>query len=169
MLPDGINLPKVTQKTHYSCGPAALLSVFKYFGVNTTEELLIDLLKTDSQNGTSPYRISRYAKKLGFNSRLKKNMSLDDVVEYLDNKIPVICPIYAYGTGHYVVIIGYSNDLVFFEDPMLQVSRGILTWEDFNKRWEDYDSKGNKVKHLGIAIWKNKVKNEEIVRKLHYL
>jgi predicted double-glycine peptidase len=40
-------------------------------------------------------------------------------------------------SGHYMVVIGFDKENVYFEDPSLFGSRGVMTREEFNDRWHD--------------------------------
>lgn len=158
-----VHLPKVEQTKGYSCGAAALRAVCGYFGVGPEDEdELIDLLDSD-ENGTMPTDIVRVARKLGLHAFMRQQMTIDSLKTRLEKKIPVICAVQAWGkprqydeeySGHYVVAIGYDDDKVYFEDPILTKTRGFLSNKDFLNRWHDTDREGKKYVRLGISIWR---------------
>jgi uncharacterized protein len=40
--------------------------------------------------------------------------------------------------GHWVIVIGLGDRLIYLEDPSLLGARGWLTHEEFLARWHDY-------------------------------
>lgn len=161
-----VALPKVRQETNYSCGPAALKAIAKYFQVGTDEEKdYIKLCKATKQQGASPDNIAKAGIKLGLNAKIKEGMTLKDIANYLKKGIPVICSMQAWGSGgevyekaesgHYVVAIGFDENKIYFEDPTIDhPDRGYLSYAEFNNRWHDVEIGGKHVVHLGIALWK---------------
>lgn len=158
-----INLPKVEQTKPYSCGAAVLRAVCDYFGVGPDDESgFINLLKTNS-NGTMPSDIVRVARGLGLHAFMRQHMTIDSLKSRLEKRIPVICAVQAWGdpdnydeewNGHYVVAIGYDDERIYFEDPIMDRHRGFLTYQQFLDRWHDTDREGNKCVRLGISVWR---------------
>ena len=159
-----IHLPKVEQSHKYDCGAAALRSICQYYGVGPDEEDDFIAILGSNQRGTSHHDIVRVARHFGLHAASQEHLSLDDLKQCLDAKIPMICAIQAWGDknqydhlqdGHYVIAIGYDDQHVFFEDPSIHKSRGQLPEEEFVRRWVDTDLNGKKrLDHLGIIIWK---------------
>jgi predicted double-glycine peptidase len=162
-----IALPKVRQQTNYSCGPAALKAIAKYFQVGTDDEKdYIKLCKATKELGSSPDNIEKAAIKLGLKTKLKKNMTIKELLNYLKKGIPVICSMQAWGSGgevydkaqsgHYNVAIGFDDKKIYFEDPSIDhPDRGYLSYEEFDDRWHDIEVGGKHFSHLGIALWKD--------------
>ncbi len=171
-IPDGaikVHLPKVRQQRSYSCGAAVFSSVCRHFGIQCREESLIEELKSGPRKGTLPKTIIEVAKKYGLQVRQHVKMSVDHLKAYLDEQIPIICAVQAYGNpdeyqseryhGHYVVAIGYDKDNnIYFEDP-LSPGVSFLPKKDFVSRWHDNDFNGNAYVRLGIAIWADENRN----------
>lgn len=165
---DSIKVPlqSVRQTTGFSCGAAALRSIFQYYGVGPDEEhKFIDMMNSTHRDGTLPAHIVATAKDYGLCVCEKHELSINKLKKLLDQEKPIICPIQAYGpekqyknqkrkNGHYVVAIGYDDGHIFFEDPILKGRRGYLTYEEFNERWYDKDAEGTLYDHYGIVIWK---------------
>jgi predicted double-glycine peptidase len=163
---DSIKVPlqSVRQTTKYSCGAAALRSIFQYFKVGPDEEeKFIKMMNTNYHDGTRPKDIVATARDYGLCVKQKHNMTVRQLKNMLDLERPVIVPIQAYGSkkyykkrqsGHYVVAIGYDDEAIFFEDPVLKGRRGYLTYEEFDERWYDQDADGEDYDHYGIIIWK---------------
>jgi len=162
--------PKCMQRKGYSCGAAVFRILCKYFKVGPkTEKDCMKLLKTNCKRGTEYIEIVRNAVELGLHVKVKMDMDLSELKQYLDEKIPIICSIQAWGNpanydraihGHYVIAIGYDQENIYFEDPSIFTpSRGYLGKKEFLERWHDIDGESDKdCNGLGIAIWKDSYK-----------
>lgn len=158
-----VNLPKVKQGTSYSCGAACLYAVSHYFGKSSlNENKLIKLLNSDPCDGTLPQSIVEVARSLGLKAFLRQGMTIDTLKSRLEKGIPVICALQAWGSqknyqnensGHYVVAIGFDENRIYFEDPLLEKTRAFLDFDEFVNRWHDKDAQNNKYNRLGISIW----------------
>lgn len=173
-----VRLPKVKQTESFSCGAAALRSISELFGVGPeNEKEFIKACKTSHKTGTRPKDIIRAARSFGLSVKPISGMSIDTLKAHLDLGRPIICCLQAWGgnekeendksyrdraSGHYVVACGYDHALIYFEDPMMEGSRGFLSYKDFKKRWHDEDYDGNVFKNFGMVIWKQS--GEEIDR-----
>jgi len=166
-------VPDGRQDRDYSCGAVALQTVLTYWkGQEYFEEELIELLHT-TENGTLPEDIVRVAKGEGLSAELKEHMTMEELEKLVGEGIPVIVDGQAWRddkdkekpwtdvweSGHYMVVIGFDKENVYFEDPSLFGSRGVMTREEFNDRWHDYegpvpfDEKTARVyNHMGIVI-----------------
>ena len=161
-----IFLPEVQQKTHFSCAAAVVHSICAYYGLGLDSHYdYFPHLETDESYGTLPEKIVNYFKSVGLFCKLKHNMTVQEVCDELDYGRPVILAIQAYGNpkkyhksgnGHYVVAIGYDSTNIFFEDPMLNCSRGYIPKSELKKRWHDIDYRGVNREQLGIVAWMNK-------------
>jgi len=161
---DIMDVPDVRQSTRYTCGASALEAVLLYFGVEKIEDDLAEELDTTSEDGTTAEDLVRVAKAHGLKAEKRENMTLDDISKCMSEEHPVIVAIQAwpsdgdkdlsktYGDGHYVVAIGMDDENVYFEEPSLLGSRGVLTHKDFLERWHDKEEDGDRVQHLGIVF-----------------
>ena len=165
-------VPDVRQSTSYSCGASALQAVLAYWGVETRENALMTVLKTNEESGTQPEEIVRVARDYGLNARMREGVGIADLRQAWQNGIPVIVAIQDWTDhpevethweddwedGHYVIIIGVDDRYVYVEDPSLLGSRGMIAQGDFLKRWHDYagdppyDPKDRAYLHLAIFI-----------------
>lgn len=159
-----VKLPSTRQPKCYSCGASALRAVAVHFKVGpNNEQFYIDKCKTNKE-GTPPENIIRTAVELGLSVNTKQYMTIRELRSYLDQGIPVICLIQAWGDaeyykthdydGHYVVAIGYTDDKIYFMDPSIKGSHGFLKNAEFMARWHDEETDGAKTVQCGIAIWK---------------
>jgi len=168
-----VKLPSAKQPKNFSCGASALRAIAVHFNVGpNNEQFYIDKCNTTYKDGTHPKDIIRVARELGLTVRSKSKMSIKDLHEYLDDGIPVVCSIQAWGdqkkypdtdhSGHYVVAIGYTNDKIYFMDPSIKGHRGFLPNDEFIERWHDEEADGTKLNRYGIAIW-----NPTAIKKQH--
>ena len=153
--------PQVEQETSYSCGPACVLAICKYFKkTDYTEKYIIKKCGSTPSKGTSPKELLQCLSDMGFKAYKHNNMGTDLLKKYIELKIPVICAIQAHGDkedkdklscGHYVVVIGYSNNKFEFEDPYT-TNKVERNEKEFIKYWKDKDTKGKLYYQLGIAV-----------------
>jgi predicted double-glycine peptidase len=156
-----LNFPKLRQTYRYDCGASALQSVLVYYGIEIRKELIIKIAKTNKKDGTTIKGMLNALKKYGlkFNAR---QMTILDLKNYIDKKIPVITILQAwngrkvdytkkYNDGHWVVAIGYDNEKLFFEDPS-SFYRTFLTYKEFENRWHSKENK-KKIINYGIAVY----------------
>lgn len=156
-------VPFCRQCTTYSCGASALQAVLMYYGEEYIETDLMEMLGTKPE-GTAPKDMARVAKELGFESAVRENLTIEDLSEYMKQKTPVIISAQAWregedkekpwselwNDGHYMVVVGVDEKNVYFEDPSLLGSIGVIPREEFMERWHDQDEK--KYYQMGIII-----------------
>ena len=158
-----LDFPQVRQSNEYSCGAAVVRAVLAYYGKDIKEEDLMDKLSTSETYGTDPNNIISYLKKNKLKVDCISFMTIEKLKSYIDKKIPVIVLIQAWAddkeeyketldNGHYVVVIGYTNNKLFFEDPSIY-ERGYLTYNEFESRWKDVSRDGTIYRKYGIAVY----------------
>jgi len=158
-----LDVPNVNQTKDFSCGASAVKAILKYYNINISEKDLINDLNTNSKNGTSINNIVNILKKYDLQSTIK-TMSIQDLKDCVDKKIPVIIPIQAWpdkekdyknmwDEGHYVVVIGYDKDHIYFEDPALSKSKAYLTFKELEEQWHDKSGSTKYIK-TGIIVSK---------------
>lgn len=147
-----IDLRVGRQTFEYDCGAKALQIVMAYYGVDIREDELIKELGTDNKKGTSYKKMIAFAEKSGFQVVTKCGTPLKTVQKYVDENNPVIVLVQAWAEqymtlkdwresnnlGHYVVVIGYNDSIIVFEDPS-SIRRTWLTRREFMARWHDTD------------------------------
>lgn len=160
-----LEFPNHPQTYEYDCGAKALQAVLAYYGIKKLENVIIKSAKTNSRSGTSLPQMLKVLKKFGlkFDSR---TMTVEDLRDYIDRKIPVIVLLQAwsgkkkadysndYGNGHWVTAIGYDKQKIIFEDPY-SFERTSLTAEELDKRWHSRENR-QKILHHGIAVYGKK-------------
>jgi len=156
----------------YTCGASCLLAICKYYGLGPDEEDNYTLdMKIDKLEGSHPYQVIEAALKYGLSYLEVCPMSIDQLKENLREKKPVMLAVQAWAEkanqvdlykfysaawefGHWVVAIGFDNDGIFFEDPVLQAVRGYLPNKDLLDRWHDVGPKGSNLVQYGLVLWK---------------
>jgi predicted double-glycine peptidase len=158
-----IPVPSVQQQTGWTCGPAALMAVTRYFQVfDGSEADMIALLQSTPEGGTPPDHMVAGTRKLGLEAWGVRGMTIDQLEEYLEDGYPVIVCLQAWGSpegyealesGHWVVAMGAGEDRIYFEDPELEPNeRGYIPREEFDHRWQDKDEDGKLYYHYGIVF-----------------
>jgi predicted double-glycine peptidase len=161
-----LDFPQTRQSFDYSCGPGAVQAVMAYYGENFRESELIDLLKTDKNEGTLVKDITNFLELNGLSTTVKQNMTTDELFSYIDKHIPVIVMLQAWGSeadfennyrdswndGHFAVVIGYTKKDVLLSDPAL-FTKGYIPIKEFIDRWHDYDEGETRTYQLGIAVF----------------
>ncbi len=99
------------QSTSYNCGPAALATVLNNLGINTTEQELASLARTDKY-GTTMYGLMQAAQVKGLKT-VGMKLSLDKL------KKNDIVFLNISGNTHYSVIREVANESVKLADPSL--------------------------------------------------
>jgi predicted double-glycine peptidase len=164
-----LDFPVSRQAFDYSCGPSAVQAVMAYYGEEFRESELIPLMKTASDEGTYTRDIIKFLHYQGLSTQLKHKMTLKELFRYIDRNIPVIVLIQAWGSGdnfskhykdcwddgHFVVVIGYTEENVLISDPAL-FTVGYIPRGEFMERWHDLDYADTKTYQLGIAVYGKK-------------
>lgn len=146
-----INLPTGRQSYDFDCGVKAFQLVMAYYGLDIAEGELIEELKSSS-NGTPFKNIISAAEKRGFQVIARTGFTLDEVRDFVNKGTPVIVLVQAWADrfmtlddwkidnddGHYVIVIGFSDSIIVFEDPS-SFRRTWMTEEEFLIRWHDID------------------------------
>lgn len=112
-------LPFFEQKNEYTCGPASLEMVLKFFGVIFSQKKLAQALHTRKDIGTKHSSIIQFARKHGFFVYVNNHSTLDEVKHFLHKQL---CPIIHftepfYKEGHYAVVISIDKKQVHLNDP----------------------------------------------------
>ena len=160
-----IDLPIGRQTFDFDCGAKALQVVMAYYGIDVREDKLLEELQCDKY-GTPLGNMIYVAEKYGFQVVANNGVFLDTVKQYLDENHPVIVVVQAwaqrymtledwevdYDDGHYVIVIGYDDKIIIFEDPA-SFRRTWMTEEEFLVRWHDIDPRTQqKFEHFAMVL-----------------
>lgn len=156
-----LDFPLLRQTYEYDCGVIALQAILVYYGIEVREDVLLKSMKTRKTYGTPITVVLNSLKKydLKFDSG---TMTIKDLKNYIDKKIPVMILLQAwsdkaikytkdYRDGHWVVVVGYNERKVFFEDPYA-FERAFLTKDELNERWHAKEN-SKKMVSFGIAVY----------------
>lgn len=161
-----LNFPSVRQSNSDRCGIDAVQGVLQYYGEDYREdELILSLRNTktfvaDNRGSASVDNIVNLFKDKGYKID-KREMNVNDLINYLDKDIPVIILIQAWGDtsdysdewlhGHYVTAIGYTKNKILFSDPS-SFNTTFARYDDLMDRWHDRDD-DEEYNNLGIAVY----------------
>lgn len=165
-------VPDVRQSQNFSCGAASLQAVLNYWGIDEREGELIRQMGTTSESGTPPEAIVSAARAHGLDASLGTNLTLADLESSVAAGVPVITASQAWRDpeeanqsweniwedGHYMVVIGIDSNNLYFEDPALLGTRGVIPRQEFLARWHDYEgvppfsNTSRILNHAGILI-----------------
>lgn len=112
------------QTTEYTCGPASVITLLRYFGRNGDEMQIAKEMGTSTTTGTTPEQMTDWLNKNGFQAAWSEEGSLEMILENLEKQVPVLVEWSDWG-GHWVVAIGYDtrntanlmDDVIIFADP----------------------------------------------------
>ncbi|USN45005.1 MAG: peptidase C39 family protein [Candidatus Woesearchaeota archaeon] len=156
-----LDFPQLRQTYEWDCGAKSLQAVLTYYGIEVREELVIEYAGTNATDGTSIVGMLKTLKKFKLQYDAK-SMSLKELREYIDKKIPVIVLLQAWGpenadyandfhNGHWVVVVGYDATNVYFEDPY-SFERTFLSNDDLEERWHSKEE-DKVMENFGIAVF----------------
>ncbi|MFZ4546560.1 MAG: C39 family peptidase [Bacteroidales bacterium] len=125
--PEGLtflNVDSYQQTTEYTCGPAAVLSLLKFYGKEGDEMSIASEMGTSSTIGTNPDQMTAWLNNNGFVASWHQEGSLEMLQENLKNNIPTLVEWSDWG-GHWVLVIGNDirdpknvmDDVIIFADP----------------------------------------------------
>ncbi len=158
-----LDFPKLRQTFNYDCGATAIESVLAYYGIEVREDAIIQRAHTTQSDGTCIGDIIATFHDFHLQTTAKE-MTLQDIKNYLDQHIPVLLVLQAWteqkkvdwkndwDDGHYVVAIGYDETKIIFDDPS-SFERTYLTFDELQTRWHDVDVKNKKYFNYGIAVY----------------
>jgi predicted double-glycine peptidase len=166
--PKLLAVPLISQAHPWSCGAAALMAALVYFGVfDEAESKLDDELRVDPKDGTRVTNMVAEARHYGLQAEARTGLTLAELAKELTRGSVVIAAIQAWPSenitdwraswedGHYVVVVGLSQDRVFLMDPSVRTGYAYLRRDDFLVRWHDYELDGGRKvvwDRLGIVI-----------------
>jgi uncharacterized protein len=159
-------VPDVLQYSDFDCGDVCVQAVMAYYGYDLNEIKLLKKLKTRKGDGTGTEHIVEFFEKSKFKVEAR-SMDVKDLISFINKKIPIIVLAQAWkkskvkyrrtkAFGHYMVVIGYDDNNLYFEDPAI-FGKGYIPIKEFEKRWHAEDKKA--VKKYGIAVWGKKPYN----------
>ena len=157
-----LDVPHLRQLRSWSCGPACVRMVLRYFGQDASESDLIEELDCDGRNGTSPERLVQYLRRMGFSVRagilslqdlqLSASRSRPSIVAYQDWARPRVDYATSWDHGHYAIVVGADDRRIMLCDPSSKRPRRYLKPDDFLSRWHDIESDGTIYRQWGLSV-----------------
>lgn len=119
------------------CGPAALSSVFLFYGENIPQEEIAKDIYIKQLKGTLITDMENYAKKKGFKTLLKSS-NIEEIKKLIDDGKPVIALIdlgfWTISVPHYVVVLGYNHDGIITHTGLEE--KKLIPYREFEKKWQ---------------------------------
>lgn len=159
--------PAFRQTYDYDCGATVVQGVLAYYGIDMRADKIMKEARTTQRDGTETTAMKAVLSPHGL-KMTSKRMTVAEVKQYLDKKIPVILLLQAWTDkkdiewkddwedGHYVVAIGYDKTRLYFADPS-SIFRTYLTYEELKERWHGKGDSGEQRRHsYGLAVFGQK-------------
>ena len=142
--------PGLDQRGHYiegvpffrqsesTCGPAALATVFAFWGHPANLDDITAKVYLPALRGTLPMDMERLAQESGFDT-LSSSGTLDGLKQDISKGVPVICMldlgIGLYRKPHYVTVIGFDDGhSLIIEHDGIKPNR-LVAYDSFNRSW----------------------------------
>jgi len=167
-LPENaLGVPVVEQATDYSCGPATLLAVLRYWGKKVAcEQDLYAPLHTTAKDGTEPDKLAEVARAHGLRAEYRVGASVGDLRAALAAGTTVILDLQAWrdkpiawrddwDDGHYIVLVAIEGDRLYAMDPSADHGFSWLGLGEFEERWHDFelhDGQRRNLSHMAVFI-----------------
>ena len=158
-----LNADSYQQTTEYSCGPASVLTLLRYYGKSGDEMIIAKEMGTSTTCGTTPEQMSSWLGQHGFTASWNENGNLDTLTNNLKKQVPTLIEWSDWG-GHWVLVVGYDtrnteslmDDVIIFADPYDRHddSNDGLTWfnaQRFYYMWYDALLFGKVMKRIYIS------------------
>ncbi|HEX9105279.1 MAG TPA: C39 family peptidase [Polyangia bacterium] len=162
-----LGVPAVAQATDYSCGPATMTAVLRYWKRPVAcEQDLYSPLHTTQKDGTEPYRLEEVARANGLRAEYRIGATVDELRAALAAGTTVILDLQAWrdtarpwaddwDDGHYVVLVAIAGDRVYAMDPSADDGFSWLTLGELAERWHDFemrDGQRRNLQHMAVFI-----------------
>lgn len=160
-------MPAVAQATDYSCGPASLMAVLRYWKRPVAcEQDLYEPLHTTPKDGTEPYRLEAVARARGLRADYRAGVRADELRAAVAAGTTVILDLQAWrdgdrpwaddwDDGHYVVVVAIDGDRLYAMDPSADHGFSWLTLGELAERWHDFemrDGERRNLQHMAVFI-----------------
>ncbi len=131
-----LNVPFVKQESQF-CGPAALSSVFTYYGHPISQDEIGKKVYIPQLKGALITDLENYAKEKGFKTESGQG-NTKKLKSYIDRNIPVIVLVdlgfWIMSKPHYIVIVGY-NEKGFIAHTGYEKNK-LIPYRKFEKIWK---------------------------------
>jgi len=156
-----IAVPPVKQRTNFSCGPAATLSMLRYWCwthfSRVDEAELFHALGTTIARGTEPEPLVDTLRTAGVTAEYRHgDVTVGQLERAVDAGQPPIVDLQAWrdtalpwretwDAGHYVLLVGYDPERLFVMDPSIMTpgAYAYLPRAELDERWHDLAGPGD--------------------------
>jgi hypothetical protein len=158
-----LNISSFQQTTEYTCGPAAVVSLLRYYGKEGDEMTISGEMGTSTTTGTTPEQMTTWLNNHAFTASWHKEGTLEMLRNNLSDNIPTLVEWSDWG-GHWVLVIGYDtrntedlmDDVIIFADPYDRHddNKDGYTWfnaQRFYYMWYDALLFGTVMKRIYIS------------------
>lgn len=132
------NVPFVKQKDEF-CGPAAMVSVMKFYGRDITQDEIAKEVYTPKLKGALISDMENYAKAQGYKTETV-NGDLNLLMSLVDEGVPAIVLVdlgkWVVTVPHYYVLYGYDKDRSVFVIHTGYRSGKEISFKTLDKQWE---------------------------------
>lgn len=164
---NALAVPVVEQQTDYSCGPATLTAILRYWQRPVAcEQALYPSLHTTPKDGTEPFMLEAVARAHGLRADYRIGATVDELRAALAAGTTVIVDLQAWrdtnrawrddwDDGHYIVAVAIDGDRLYAMDPSADHGYSWLTLGELEQRWHDFemrDGKRRNLQHMAVFI-----------------
>jgi len=165
--PGALAVPAVEQETDYSCGPAALTAVLRYWRQPVArEQELYAALHTTPKDGTEAYMLAEVARAHGLRAEYRSDVTVAELRAALAAGTTVILVLQAWrdtkkpwrddwDDGHYVVLVAIAGDRLYAMDPSADDGFSWMTLGELAERWHDFelrDGRRRNLQHMAVFV-----------------
>lgn len=150
-----LDFPLVSQKTGWTCGPAAAYAILRYFYGKTewTEQGVADVMETRKLYGTKPVEMYGFLNFHFPRTRMSCRTPIRSLKKAIDRGFPVVV-LWNDWKGHWAVCIGYNKSHILLADPANKRSgMRYHKVKNFRKHWHATVA-GKKYRQLAIICRK---------------
>lgn len=133
------------------CGPARLQFIASKEGIAYSQVELARLMSTSEEEGTSQENLHKGAKEIGLEVFQLKGLGIEELSTLLDNHYIIVNWMDGpndLGDGHYSLLKGVENGLVYLDDAVMPIP-------EFEGKWYDLED-GKRVDKWSLIVWKRK-------------
>lgn len=145
-----LDFPLKAQGTEWTCGPACVSMVAKFYGRSIPEKQAAAAMRTSRRQGTLPAAMHWQLQNC-CHPKIREGMTQKQVVGLInDRRVPVVV-LWDDWKGHWAVIIAADRNRVLLADPANRKSGLRLhTWKTFLEHWTTTVA-GREYHNLGIV------------------
>jgi len=140
--------PKLVEQTPGYCGPASLVSLLDFYGIEKNEEELARLCGTMREEGTYHVAMVNVLTGLGFNVVAKEGGTWEELKRLMAEGVPVLVGWFSDDPlpagDHFSLVYRVDDERLWMMDPEEGKYREIKK-EKFLKNWYDFDTSQNKL------------------------